>query len=430
MTRGQRSELLTSEDWWAIWAAGILVLIVAFQVLPAVPTVGGWIGDPREAFATRGFGLALLALGLSLLTGLKAMSVGGSLVAYQVAFAGVFAVALAAFAIAQQAGVRASGLGYAFWAPVIGLLIANTLGTPGWLRPALRGEFFIRIGLVLLGAELLFGKILSLGGPGFLVAWGVTPIVLAFMFWLGTRVLKMRSPALVVVIAAATSICGISAAVAAASAARAKKEELMVAVGLTVVFTVAMMVGMPLALRSLQIDPIVAGALIGGTVDATGAVIAAAGMLGERAEQVAAIVKMIQNMLIGVVALAIAIYWASRVEGAATGTRPGAAEIWSRLPKFILGFIGASLLFSFVLTPTLGDERVADILHLTSRLRTWLFCLGFVAIGLDAQLRDLLRRAAQERSIQLYVLGQAFNVVLTLVVAYLAFGGVLFDRPV
>ena len=429
MTRPQRSELLTSEDWWAIWAAGLLIVLASAQLLPSVPTLGRWAGDVSEAFAGRGLSLVLLALGLALLTGLQVVARGGSLVTYQAAFAGLFLLGLAAFVIAQQAGLRASGLGYAFWSPVLGLLIANTAGTPGWLRPALRGEFFIRIGLVLLGAEVLFGKILTLGGPGLLVAWGVTPVVLVFMFWLGTRVLKMTSPTLVIVIAAATSICGISAAVAAASAARAKKEELMVAVGLTVVFTVVMMVGMPLALRSLAVDPVVAGALIGGTVDATGAVIAAAAMLGDRAEQVAAIVKMVQNMLIGIVALGIAVYWASRVERSAPGTRPGAAEIWSRLPKFILGFVAASLVFSFVLTPTLGDARVAEILGLTSRLRSWLFCLGFVAIGLDADLRDLLARAARERSIQLYVVGQAFNVALTFVVAYLAFGGILFEPP-
>ena len=424
-----QSKAFLTEDWWANWAGGLLLLVVALQLVPAVPTVGGWMDDVSVAFTGRGLPLAILWLGLALLTGLVAMSGGTSLVVYQTAFTPIFLVAMLAFAAAQQEGVGALGLGYAFWAPVLGLLISNTVGTPAFLRPALRGELFIRTGLVLLGAELLFGKILTLGGPGVFVGWGVTPIVLVGMFFFGTRVLKMTSPSLVVVIAAAASVCGISAAVAAAAAARAKKEELMVAVGLTLVFTVLMMVGMPLAIRAVGLDPLVAGALIGGTVDATGAVVAAAAMLGPEAEQVAAVVKMIQNMLIGVVAVAIAFYWASRIDPSTPGTAAGPRELWNRFPKFILGFVLASLVFSFVLTPALGDDRVAAIVSVTASLRGWLFCLGFVALGLDANLRELMRRAAAGRSIQLYLGGQTFNIVLTLVAAYLAFGGVIFPRP-
>ena len=108
--------------------------------------------------------------------------------------------------------------------------------------------------------------------------------------------------------------------------------------------------------------------------------------------------------------------------------RPAVTEIWTRFPKFILGFIGASVLFSFVLTPVLGDETVSRILDLTSDFRGWLFCLAFVSIGLESNIRDLLRQVGGGRPIQLYIVGQTFNLVLTLVAAYLAFGGILFER--
>ena len=137
---------------------------------------------------------------------------------------------------------------------------------------------------------------------------------------------------------------------------------------------------------------------------------------------------MIQNTLIGVVAFLVAVFWVTRIE--ANGTRkPDAMEIWHRLPKFIIGFVGASLVFSFVLTPSLGDARVGAVLDLTSDLRGWLFCLAFVSIGLESRFRELARRAGGSRPLKLYVTGQAFNVVLTLLAAYLAFGGILFDRP-
>ena len=196
---------------------------------------------------------------------------------------------------------------------------------------------------------------------------------------------------------------------------------------MTLIFTVVMMVLMPIGIRAIGMDPMVGAAWIGGTIDATGAVVAAGALLGDEAGQVAAIVKMIQNILIGVVAFLVAVYWVTNIEQADDGTKPAVTEIWTRFPKFILGFIGASLLFSFVLTPTLGDETVTNIIDLTSDFRGWLFCLAFVSIGLESNFRALSGQIQGGRPIQLYLIGQTFNVVLTLIAAYLAFGGVLFD---
>ena len=259
----------------------------------------------------------------------------------------------------------------------------------------------------------------------------VTPIVIIFMYQFGTRTLKITSRSLVIVIAAATAVCGVSAAIAVAAAARAKKEELTLAVGMSLIFTVVMMVLMPAIVRTLGIDPVVGAAWIGGTVHATGAVVAAGALLGEQAEQIAAVVKMIQNTLIGVVAFLVAVFWVTRVErnaSAADDRKPQAIEIWHRFPKFIIGFVTASVVFSFLLTPTLGNARVADILDVTSDFRGWFFCIAFVSIGLESSFRDLAGQTSGGRPIQLYLTGQTFNVVLTLIAAYLAFGGVLFDR--
>ena len=423
-----RRGLLASEDWWAVWLGGLLIAVAALGLLTGVAGVGRWTANPLAAFDGRVAGLAMLGLGLALVTGLAAQAMGTRLVRHQAGFFGLFGLAVLAYALANQTGIRAAGVGYAFWALALGLVVSNTAGVPGWLKPAVRSELYIKTGLVLLGAEILFNRILTLGPPGLVVAWLVTPVVILFMYRFGTRVLKMASPSLVIVIAAATSVCGVSAAIATAAAARAKKDELTLAVSMTLIFTVLMMIVMPLGIRAVGMDPIVGGAWIGGTVDATGAVVAAGAMLGEEAGQVAAVVKMIQNILIGVVAFLVAVCWVTRVDAPGTSTRPPAVEIWNRLPKFILGFLGASLLFSFVLTPALGDDAVAGIIDLTSDLRGWLFCLAFVGIGLDSNFRALAGQVAGGRPIQLYVVGQAFNLVLTLIAAWLAFGGVLFDR--
>ncbi|HHE46142.1 MAG TPA: putative sulfate exporter family transporter, partial [Bacteroidetes bacterium] len=264
------------------------------------------------------------------------------------------------------------------------------------------------------------------------VAWLVTPTVIIFMFIFGTRVLKIASKPLVIIIAAATSVCGVSAAIAAAAAAKAKKEELTLGVGMTLIFTVLMMIFMPIGIRWLGMDKIIGAAWMGGTIDSTGAVVAAGSMLGSEAEKVAAVVKMIQNILIGVVAFLIAVYWVTKVEREPGAARPNAMEIWYRMPKFIVGFVAASLLFSFVLVPLLGTAFVEqDILKgVTKNCRGWLFCLAFVSIGLESNFRDLSSQLAGGKPIWLYITGQSFNLVLTLIAAYLAFGGILFNRPV
>ena len=427
LRKDRGNPLLASEDWWAVWLAGLVMAGVVAGFIGAVPGVGRWTALPTEAFAGRAGGLAALGLAMAALSALAVRVMGHSARRQVVAFIPLFVLAVAAYTLANQIGVRAAGFGYAFWALVIGLAIANTGGTPAWLKPALRSELYIKTGLVLLGAEVLFGNILRLGAPGLFVAWLVTPVVIVFMYQFGVRFLQIGSRSLVMVIAAATSVCGVSAAIAVAAAARARKQELTLAVGMSLIFTVAMMILMPLGIRWSGMDPVVGAAWIGGTVDATGAVVAAGAILGEQAEQIAAVVKMIQNTLIGLVAFLVAFFWVTRVE--ADGKRkPDAMEIWHRLPKFILGFVAASLVFSFVLTPSLGETRVAEVLDLTSDVRGWLFCLAFVSIGLDSSLRDLAQHTSGGRPIQLYVTGQTFNVALTLAAAYLAFGGILFER--
>jgi len=370
--------------------------------------------------------ILLVLLGAFTAVGVGAM--GEHAIRYFSGFAAVFVLAIVSYICAHQYTINAYGLGYAFWALLIGLLISNTIGTPKWLMAGAKTELYIKTGLVLLGAEILFSKILQLGGPGLFVAWLVTPTVIIFMYLFGTRVLKMVSKPLTIIIAAATSVCGVSAAIATAAACRAKKEELTLAVGMTLIFTVLMMVFMPMAIKWVGLDYIIGAAWMGGTIDATGAVVAAGSMLGPEAEQVAAVVKMIQNILIGLLAFVVAVFWVTKVDRDPHGPRPNAMEIWYRFPKFVVGFIGASIVFSFILLPAMGETVVekAVIGGMTKALRGWLFCLAFVSIGLESNFRDLAGQVVGGKPIWLYIVGQSFNLILTLFAAWLAFGGILF----
>ena len=413
-------------------SAGLGARAYLSDVLPSPDVVLGigWVTVVAERVER-----IYLAL-LGTLFAILAVTVGGVRVMgqkpgrYALAFAAIFALAVVSFLLAAQTSSKTYGLCYAAWALAIGLLISNTVGKPGWLKPGIRTEMYIKTGLVLLGAEILFGKILSIGMPGLLVAWVVTPVVLIFMWLFGTRVLKMASKPLVIIIAAATSVCGVSAAIAAAAASRAKQHELTLGVGMTLIFTVLMMVFMPMFVHWVGMDEVLAGAWMGGTIDSTGAVVAAGAFLGPRAETVAAVVKMIQNILIGVVGFCIALFWITSVERVPGAPRPGLVQIWVRFPKFIVGFVAASVIFSFVLTPlfsALFDGNGMQLVEtnviktVTRCLRGWFFCLAFVSIGLESNFKELSRHMEGGKPMLLYVVGQSFNLLLTLLMAYLAF---------
>jgi uncharacterized integral membrane protein (TIGR00698 family) len=412
--------------------AGMGAAAYVSQLLPSanVDIGEGKVTVTAERSASIVVPLLVTMIGIMFLTAIGIWNMGQNTVKYSLAFLAIFILSMIAFTIANQYTIHAYGLSYAAWALVFGLLISNTIGTPKWLKPGIRTEMYIKTGLVLLGAEILFGKILSIGVPGLMVAWLVTPTVIIFMWFFGTRTLKIASKSLVIIIAAATSVCGVSAAIAVAAASRAKKEELTLAVGMTLIFTVLMMIFMPMFISAVGMGPVLGGAWMGGTIDSTGAVVAAGAFLGPRAEAVAAVVKMIQNILIGVVGFAVALFWITSVERIPGAPRPGLIQIWVRFPKFIVGFVAASLLFSFVLVPLFASLFDGNGLKLvessvikavTNPLRGWFFCLAFVSIGLESNFKEMAEQFEGGKTMILYVVGQSFNLVLTLVVAWLAF---------
>ncbi len=362
---------------------------------------------------------------LAIFFGIGWKVMGNSFGRFVKGFAFVFLIAVLAYAAANNATMKQYGIGYAAWAILFGLIISNTVGTPKWVMEAVQTEYFIKTGLVLLGAEILFGKILSIGVPGIFVAWIVTPIVLISTYLLGQKIIKIPSKTLNITVSSDMSVCGVSAAIATASACGAKKEELTLAVGLSLVFTSIMMIVMPAVIKAVGMPEVLGGAWMGGTIDATGAVAAAGAFLGDRALYVAATIKMIQNVLIGVIAFFIAIYWVARVDRV-PGQQVPASEIWHRFPKFVLGFITASIVFSLVYQSIGSDVGYALVDHgairgMSKIFRGWFFCLAFASIGLATNFRELKDHFSGGKPLILYVCGQSFNLALTLLMAYIMF---------
>ncbi|MDT8398038.1 MAG: putative sulfate exporter family transporter [Pseudomonadales bacterium] len=392
------------------------------QLLVGLPR---WHLNPFAAFS--GASLAafvMLSAILAVLFGVGLRLLKEPLAPFLKGFALVSVVALLAYLLAAQNEFKSMGLGYALWAIILGLLISNTVGIPEAWRSALKQELFIKAGLVLLGAEVLFGKILAIGLPGIFVAWIVTPIVLVSTYWFGQKILRIESKTLNITISADMSVCGVSAAIATAAACKAKKEELTTAIGLSMVFTSVMMVALPAFINAVGMPEVLGGAWIGGTIDATGAVVAAGAFLGDTALNVAATIKMIQNILIGVLAFAVAVYWSARVDKTA-GQTVTAVEIWLRFPKFVLGFIAVSAFFSLLyerLDSNLSIVLIENgLLEFSSDMRSWLFCLAFVSIGLATNFKALSAQFSGGKPFILYICGQSLNLCLTLLMAWLMF---------
>ncbi len=370
--------------------------------------------------------LTFLVLGILFAIGVKLQ--GEKVGKFFIAFVVLFIISIIVRMVSAEFTLNRY-LEWAFWALLIGLLISNTIGTPEWLKPAIKTEFYIKTGLVIMGFSVLFSNIAKFGLYGLGIAWIVTPIVIIFMWWLGTKVMKMDNKPLVITLATATSVCGTSAAIATGAAAKAKKEDVSLAISISIIFTILMMVFEPMIIRACGMGQMMGGALIGGTVDSTGAVVLAGNALGPVAEQAAVLVKSIQNILIGFIAFFVAIFFATKVDKT-EGQKVGAIEIWTRFPKFIIGFFVASLVASFIIQPLTSGEEVKAINNVLDQYKNWAFVLAFTSIGLDTNFKSLFKRMQGGKVLWLYILGQLFNIALTLFAVWFLLSGVVFDVPV
>lgn len=436
------SKLWKSEDWLSVWIGFIVIAIACVSVLTGAfdfnatkfSTWHLWENIPEAKSLwdqfTGSFWLKLIrtfvVLALLFTAGVKLQ--GGKIKEYLPAFGVLFLIAVVVRLVSAEFTLNRY-LEWAFWALIIGLTISNTVGVPQWLRPAIKTEFYIKTGLVIMGFSVLFSNIAKFGLYGLGIAWGVTPIVILFMWWFGTKVLKIDNKPLVITVASATSVCGTSAAIATGAAAGAKKNDLSVAISISIIFTILMMVFEPMIIKATGMTSLMGGALIGGTVDSTGAVVLAGNALGPEGEQAAVLVKSIQNILIGFIAFFTALFFTTRVDNA-SGQKVGAGEIWRRFPKFIIGFFVASIVASFIIQPLAGGGEVKAINSVLSQYKNWAFVLAFTSIGLDTNFREIARQMHGGKVLWLYIVGQLFNIALTFLAVWLLLSGVIFDVPV
>ena len=346
-----------------------------------------------------------------------------------VSFIVIFAIAVLAQWVAKLEAVKFYGFEAVFFSVLFGLLVRNLFGVPEWLKPAIQGEFFIKIGVVCLGATVLFSDVMKSGFAGLIQAVMVVSIVWFFAYWLARKFKVERATAMT--LASGCSICGVSACITAAGVAGTDKKSLSYISSVVLIIVVPMIYLMPwlaeMIVPMLSDDPVIqqeiTGAWIGGTIDTTSGVGASSEMAGEIAQKTAIVVKATQNVLIGFVAFFIALYLSTR-NGNGGFSRPSFGIVWEKFPKFILGFVVASAIFSILHSNdmlTLNSSGKIMETSLAKNFSTFFFSLSFVCIGMDTRLKEIVSRE-NRRVLWSFVGAQVFNIVVTLFLAWLMFG--------
>jgi uncharacterized integral membrane protein (TIGR00698 family) len=358
-----------------------------------------------------------ILIGFWVLGSIGMLLMGESIKNFTLGFPIVFVLSALAFFVAGNSSVTYYGLEVVFWALIFGLAISNTVGVPEWLKTSVKTEYFIKIGLVLLGAEVLFTTIAKVGAYGMLQAILVIFVVFYACFWIARKV--GLDDEFAAILGTAVSICGVSAAIASGGAVKGDPKKVSHTISLVLLCAIPMLIFQPIIAKAVGMPAAVAGAWIGGTIDTTGAVVAAGAIAGEEAMTVAVVVKMAQNVLIGAAAFILAVWFTFK--GKEVGEKPGVMEIWFRFPKFVVGFIIASIFFSFFME----ESAAKAVTGVTSGLRGWWFTLAFLCIGLETKFSDLVKMGGGKPAVA-FLSAQALNILWTLVLAYLIFGGILF----
>ena len=292
---------------------------------------------------------------------------------------------------------------YVLWAIVIGLIVANTIGVPKIFKPGIQTyEFFLKLGIVLLGVRFLLGDVLKLGGISLIAVVLELTISIVLMTWLGNA-FKL-TPKLTSLLAIGSSICGVSAIIAAKGAINAKDEDASFAIAAILALGAIGLFAFPLIGHALGMTEHAYGLWAGLAIDNTAEATAAGNLWSEQAGKIAVLAKTTRNATIGFVVLAYAIYWATKGEAQTIDNK--AAFLWNKFPKFVLGFIVVSL------AATLGafsKEQANDLANLSR----WAFLLTFAGVGLSTDFRAMRRQglypfivgAAGEVGIALLTLG-------------------------
>jgi uncharacterized integral membrane protein (TIGR00698 family) len=291
---------------------------------------------------------------------------------------------------------------YVLWAIILGIVIANTVGVHSIFEKGIKTyEFWLKTGIVLLGARFLVSDVLRLGSISLILVFLEIVLSLFIMTklgeWFGLK------PKLTTLLAVGSSICGVSAIIAAKGAIDADEEDSSTAMLAILTLGAIALFTFPFIGHLLNLKNNAYGMWAGLAVDNTAEATAAGVLYSEAAGKIAVLAKMTRNATIGFVVLGYAWYWAK--QGLAKGIGNKTAFLWEKFPKFVLGFLAISLLASC---------KVFDKGQLVSlaNLSRWAFLLAFAGVGLRTNFHELIKQGI--RPFIVGALGEIVIAVLTL----------------
>jgi uncharacterized integral membrane protein (TIGR00698 family) len=439
-----RGGLFFNEDWWSVWI-GLLVVVVAWLLfasgssikwLATAPAKWSSVAQAGQDLVAHLPNYAALFLVFAVLFGIALAVLKQRLAHFLPAFLILFAVSLLIFETAAWSQASHYNLEAPLLALLLGLLVSNLVRLPEWFQVGLRVEFYIKVGIVLLGATLPF-TLLVWAGPVAVGQATVVSLLTFFVIFLTGKALGLDKR-FAAVLGVGGAVCGVSAAIAVAGAVRARREQASVAITLVVLWAIVMIFVLPFASRSLGLSTAVAGAWIGTSEFADAAGIAAAQAYGDFAKhagsaiagapeaslQAFTLMKVVgRDIWIGIWAFVLALVATTRWEKAEFGRTAKAAEIWTRFPKFVIGFLAASLIVTWVSRDfALADynkQVVPALVAPLKDLRSWAFIFCFLSIGLTTRFRGLAH--AGVKPFAAFTLGVVVNVVLGYVLSAYVF---------
>ncbi len=425
------SELYLKEDWWAIWIGmGLMVLAVVLynsgsHFLSALAINPGglkWSSfDQLADHFARNAGMYFLQFIFWMaIFGLSCRLMGIKLNEFAPSFLFLYVLSIAIFSVAGWVNASKFNLEAPLVALVVGLIISNTGSLPKWMDSGFRVEYFVKLGIVLLGATFPITLVLTAGPIAIMQATIISLVTCLVIYFSATRLFGLDRR-LAAVIGVGGSVCGVSASMAIAASVGAKKDDLYTSVTLVVGWALVMIVVLPFVSQALGLSAGVAGAWIGTSEFADAAGFAAASAYGKMAghEDTAikafTLMKVIgRDLWIGVWSIVWALIATMVWEKKETGTAPSAREFWWRFPKFVIGFFVASMLMTWFTSGYTTDDfskvvKPALIMPLVS-LRTWAFLFCFLSIGLTTRFREL--KPVGWKAFAAFTIGVAVNVVL------------------
>jgi uncharacterized membrane protein YadS len=426
-------ELWLKDDWWAVWlGVGLVVFAywlyangLAIKWIAVTPPKWSTWGEIANHFRANGIRyVAQFALWAALFS-LAFTALGYRARQFVPAFLLVYLLAIVIFTIGQWAQANRYNLEPPLVALALGLIISNVFGLPRWLDAGFRVEFFIKTGIVLLGATLPLTLIVWAGPIAILQASIVSLTTFGVIFAVARRL--GLEPKFAAVLGVGGAVCGVSASIAVAAAVGARKQDASVAIATVILWAIVMIFVLPFVARALELPAGVGGAWIGTSEFADAAGIAAAETYGrmtgtpgitgtpDQATVAFTLMKVIgRDVWIGIWAFALALVATTRWERDASGRTAPASQIWWRFPKFVIGFLLASLIVTAATRQATLTEYnqhvVPGLVAPLKDLRTWAFIFCFLSIGLTTRFRDLTH--AGVKPILAFTAGVAVNVVL------------------